>query len=326
MLISVFMRSFRFVYFIFFIIIFSRCDGTSDISNSFERDGIRVLDIGNSYTDDVTMLLPHIVNSLNVDLPNFTLYKVVRGGASFRTWCDVYNNCDNQVYTVQHVIGDLPPIVKAREGKPMDGSLFRELLTNEKWDYVIIHPLSNYAPYYYKWNEDSLAGGLEDLLSIIHKNQPNVRIGTYLVHSYSSNYHLNIEKSSYNRWELIAKSISELKKQYDIDLIIPYGTAIQNLRASSLNNEYDLTRDGTHCGYGLCCYTAACCYYEAVLSPFTGVHVLGSDMLYDLPIQHRAIQSSIDVTKKNAIVAQMAAMAAMRDYLQCVNPEMLTDL
>lgn len=311
----------RWVYFLFLVALLS-CNKTNVPTSLNEFDvSYRILDIGNSYTDDVTMLLPHVVNGLHLKLPNFALYKAVRGGGSFRTWCNVYEDKDNNTYRVERVVGDLPTNVTTGESDPKDGSLFRALLKEEKWDLIIIHPLSNYAPYFSRWNEEGDSGGLDDLLAIIKKHQPDAKIGFYLVHSYSSDYHLNSENSSYSRWKLITASVEELCKQYDIDIIIPYGTAIQNLRLSSINNEYDLMRDGTHCGYGLCCYTASCCYYESLIAPLTGVHVLGMDVYYEVPNNQRRIQSSISVTKDNAIIAQKAAVAAVRSFHDCINPD-----
>ncbi len=282
---------------------------------------LRVLDIGNSYTLDATNLLPLIAEASKADLSTMCLYQCYRSGGSYKNWVDVYNDNDNaETYKISKVIGDLPANVKTGTGEAGDGQLFRDVLTNEKWDLIIIHQYSSYAPYYSMWNNDSAAGHLDELISIIREHQPNAEFGFLLVHSYWSEYKNNKEKSSFDRWQLIANSAKSFCEDYNIDFVIPYGTAIQNLRASSLNNEYDLTRDGTHCGYGLAQYTAACCYYESLIAPRCGISVLGNPARIDVS-DKTSTYPSVNVTDENAFIAQKAAYLATKDMYHCYNPE-----
>ena len=285
---------------------------------------LKVLDIGNSYTSDATNLLPLIVEATGVEMSDLCLYKAIRGNASLKSWCDIYNNLDNNyTYSISKVIGDLAANVQTGTGNKGDGSLFRSALTSEEWDLIIIHQLSTLAPYYDKWAGAESDGSLDELLNIIKTNQPNAVIGFYIIHSYWDNYTKNTEHSSYERWNLICESVQKLQSNYDIDFIIPYGTAIENLRASSLNNEYDLTRDGTHCDYGLSRYTAACCYYETLIYPRTGISVLGNTARYtsDSNTQY----PNINVTDENANLAQQAAILATQNPFTCINPEELME-
>ena len=107
-------------------------------------------------------------------------------------------------------------------------------------------------------------------------NSPNAVIGFYIIHSYWDEYTKNTELSSYKRWKLICESAQKLQTDYHIVFMIPYETAIENLCSSSLNKGFDLIRDGTHCDYGLSRYAVACCYYETLIYPRTGVSVLGN--------------------------------------------------
>lgn len=287
----------------------------------FKKAELRVLDIGNSYSVDATNLLPLIAKESKSDLSSMCLYRLSRGGASFKNWVDIYNDNDmTRTYTITKVVGDLSANVQTGTGEEGNGKLFRDALTNEVWDIVIIHQVSNYAPYYSMWKGKSAAGYLDELISIIKKHQPNAKLGFLLVHSYWSEYSKNTEKSSFDRWQLIANSTRSFCEEYNVDFVIPYGTAIQNLRASSLNNEYDLTRDGTHCGYGLAQYTAACCYYEALIAPRSGISVLGNPARKDVS-KNTSQYPNISVTDDNAHIAQMAACLAIKDMYHCHNPE-----
>lgn len=283
---------------------------------------LKVLDIGNSYTTGATSLLPLIAKASKADFSTMCLYQCYRGGGSFKNWVDIYNDKDTKnSYSITKVIGGgLSVNVQTGKGEAGDGELFRKVLTDETWDLIIIHQVSTYAPYYSKWNTNNAAGYLDELISIIKEHQPNAELGFLLVHSYWSEYSGNTEKSSYNRWQLIANSAKSFCEDYNVDFVIPYGTAIQNLRASSLNTEYDLTRDGTHCGYGLSQYTAACCYYESLIAPRCGISVLGNTARIDVS-DKESKYPSINVTDENALIAQEAAYLATKDMYHCQNPE-----
>jgi hypothetical protein len=287
---------------------------------------LRVLDIGNSYTTGATRLLPLVAKASNADLSTMCLYQCYRSGGAFKNWVDIYYDKDTTAtYSFSKVVGGLSANVQTGKGKMGDGQLFRDVLANETWDLIIIHQYSLYAPYYSKWNTNSAAGYLDELISIIKAHQPNAKLGFLLVHSYWSGYERNTEQSSYDRWQLIANSTKSFCEDYNVDFVIPYGTAIQNLRASSLNNEYDLTRDGTHCGYGLVEYTAACCYYESLIAPRCGISVVGNSARIDVS-NKTSKYSSINVTDENAFVAQMAAYLATKDMYHCQNPEDYTSI
>ena len=281
----------------------------------FTKAEMRVLDIGNSYTLDATNLLPLIANASKSDLCMMCLYQCYRSGGSFKNWVDIYNDNDKvTTYSISKVVGDLPANVLTGWGDAGAGKLFRDALANEKWDLIIIHQYSGLAPYYSKWDY------LDELIAIIRKHQPDAELGLLLVHSYWSGYDKNTEKSSFDRWQLIANSAKAFCEEYNVDFVIPYGTSIQNLRASSLNNEYDLTRDGTHCGYGLAQYTAACCYYESLIAPRTGISVLGNSARIDVS-GISSTYPSVNVTDENALIAQKAACLATKDMYHCYNPE-----
>ena len=277
---------------------------------------LKVLDIGNSFTNDATDLLPLIVEASGSNVSNICLYKAVRSSASFKSWYDVY--CDKDTaytYKIEKVFGGLSANVSTGRGAKRDGSLFRKLLTDEQWDIIIIQP------YYGLGNGTSREGYLNKFISVIKEHQPSAVIGFYIVHSLWDHHTRNKEGSSYERWKLICSSTKSLQEENGVDFIIPYGTAIENLRSSSLNNEYDLTRDGLHLAYGLGRYTAACCYYESLIAPRSGISVLGNSARYDASRSASSKYPSISVTDDNALIAQKAAVMATNNMFTCSNPE-----
>ena len=290
------------------------------IDNVLNKPQLKVLDIGNSYTEDATAMLKLLTQANQMDVSDMCLYKATRSGGSFKNWFDIYHDNYHHEYKISKVLGGIKANISIGRGEPNDGALFREILTNEEWDIIIIHQVSIYAPYYEQWKGTGEDGYLNEYLSLIKELQPQAKIGFLLVHSYWDGYGGNQAQSSLLRWELIANSVKRLCEEYPIDLVIPYGTAIENLRSSSLNNEYDLTRDGTHCGLGLARYTAACCYYESLLAPRSGMTILGNPVRYDAS-NDESTYPAISVTDDNALIAQWAAVLATKNYYECVNPE-----
>ena len=288
---------------------------------------LKVLDIGNSFTNDATDLLPLIAEASGSDVSKVCLYKAIRSSGSLKNWYDVYCDKDTtHTYRIDKVLGGLSANVTTGRGAKGDGSLFRKLLTDEQWDLIIIHQVSTFAPYYEQWGGTGAAGYLDKLLTVIKQYQPDTVIGFLLIHSLWDHHKRNKEGSSYKRWELICSSIKSLQEEYGFDFIIPYGTAVENLRSSSLNNEYDLTRDGLHLAYGLGRYTAACCYYESLIAPRSGISVLGNSARYDVSQAPSSIYPAISVTDENALIAQKAAVLATEYMFECINPESVSSI
>ncbi len=281
---------------------------------------LKVLDIGNSYTVDSTNYLPQLIESAGIDVSDMCLYTAVRGGASFKNWCDVYNDKDTTGYSIDKKFGGIDADISGSNTGGV-GEKFRNTLINNEWDLIIIHQVSSYAPYYDMWEENSPAGYLSQFIRIIRKHQPKATIGFLIVHSYWSGYGSNEQGSSYERWKLIAESAKKLRANYGIDFIIPYGTAIQNIRASSLNTEHELTNDGTHCAVGLGDYTAACAYFQALIAPRYGVSILGNSYRISVEQTGTYPESEVSVTDENAPIAQKAAFLASYNWFDCINPE-----
>lgn len=285
----------------------------------WHKDELRILDIGNSYTEDAVSLLPSMVELANIDTKDICLYKMIYGGASFQSWVNAYHGLNQRNYDFYKVLGGLKKTYE-NTGWAVginDSTLIHNVLDSCQWDVIIIHQVSIYAPYYEEYN------GLSDLLSIIKKHQKNALIGTYLVHSFNSKFVNNKEKSSRDRWHLIAQTTKQICNDYNIDFIIPYGTAIENLRLTSYNKANDLTRDGSHLGYGLARYTASCCYFESTLKKRYNVSISDIDMRYTVSNSNLStyVEGCVDVTEENNIIAQKAALYALEDMYSLRNPE-----
>ena len=240
----------------------------------FHKADLKVLDIGNSYTRDAQTYLPQIVQAAGIG-EDFSLYMAYRGSGSYKSWVDCWNDRDTEPYSISFCTGTQIQGISG-EGYAANGSLFRKALESVKWDIILIHQVSTYSNDYSLWEGDGPGGYLTELIHIIRKTNPQATIGYLMTHSYRGTYWANTEKSSLKRWENIVEATKQLKAEYGIDFIIPYGTAVQNLRASSLNDAYEFSDDGTHLGAGLGDYVAGCCYFQSLLAPRYGVSILGN--------------------------------------------------
>lgn len=279
---------------------------------NLSKENLRILDIGNSYTLDATHYIPQIAAAANA-AGCHSLYCATRGGASFRSWVDAYNDKDTEEYEIGHICGYAIPDVTCGDGRVRDGHLFRQALKNGKWDLILIHQYSSYSANFDAWNGGGNKGCLKELISIIRETNPQAAIGFLLIHSWSWSYAENKSKSSFKRWQDIANSVKRLKLNYGIDFIVPYGTAVENLRATSLNDGSDFSTDGSHLADGLGDYVAACCYWETLFAPRFGSIVGNGFRLRTLNENQKGV---FNITDETALVAQKAAVLATKNMYQ----------
>ena len=121
------------------------------------------------------------------------------------------------------------------------------------------------------------------------------------------------------RWQNIS-DVAKLTLDYDVDMIIPTGTAIQNARGTTLNTPHGLLRDEKHLAFGAGRYVAACTWFEAIISPVFGVSVVGTPAIHAITEseQSRSIYETAPVTLENRILCQQCAAAAV------ANPSQIT--
>jgi hypothetical protein len=306
---------------------------------NLKKPNLKVLDLGNSYTQDSIHYLEELLTAANITT-GFSLYRCTRGASSFRTWVNLYKEVDTSTYTVGKVVGDAIPGINTGTGNPGDdNSWFVELLKND-WDIILIHQVSNFSDEYESWTGDGVAGGLTEYLRILKTYCPQASIGFYLVHSYPSWKESPYQEGddSTERWKNIAKGVKWIKANYAIDFIMPYGTAVQNLRMTSINytdpvdntKKNDFSYDGKHLTSGIGDYVAACAYFEALFAPRYEVTVLGNTYTdTNIPVPQPGDSGYYDgrgvpvqITAANALLAQRAAVLAVNDMFNLSNPEM----
>lgn len=100
----------RFFRLVMLIICIGLGNNIANASDSIlTKPNLKVLDIGNSYTDDATALLSLIVRASGSDVSDMCLYKATRGGGSFKNWYDRYydNDIETSNYSIVKVLGGI---------------------------------------------------------------------------------------------------------------------------------------------------------------------------------------------------------------------------
>lgn len=295
-------------------------------------DSLRILEIGNSYSQNATSYIPQIISVMGENASKVNLTLAYASGASFKDWFDICNDTYSGDYYIYGKIvnGSREPI-KRFTGS--NGLPFRNLLKDSVWDIIVLHQYSAYAPYEDDWGSQDKKGYLKDLIDIIKETQPNASIGLQLVHSYASQCKLNSEKwSSTERWSEIAYSCYNAMRTYPFDVLIPYGTAVQNLRSVLHQNSYDLTSDYTHLSHGPAQLVASLCYYETLFAPYFGNSILSgrfNDELLintwkEIPVEQTNFTANgEELNTENVELAKKSAFLASRNMYNVLNPNTL---
>lgn len=301
---------------------------------------LRILDIGNSFSEDANNYLNGLVQATGADVSQLCVYELYMGGSSFHSWVQLYNSqleADASVkYKITKITGKktLTGTYKLDTNYELnDPTLFRAVLSDVQWDVIIIHQVSTYCYDYEAWGgKDTSGGDLPALLSILREHQPQARIDYMLVHAPLKILGKGTAASTTDGlWQQIMQSSRQAQQDYGFGVILPYGTAIQNLRKTQYSDENEMQRDSNHLAYGLSRYTAACAYYQSEIAPFLGISILGNTYRPEVEswmkkTDYSKLSQPVDITAENARVAQMAAYLANAFWWKTVNPESYMDL
>lgn len=263
------------------------------------KSTLKVLAIGNSFTDDPTAYLDDLVISSGIDRTKLCLYVGVIGGSSLQTWSEKYNS--NETVDITRKVG------LASVGTT-SGTL--KQIFSQDWDIVVLNQLSSLAI-----NYGSLNPYLKNLRSFIRQDCANqkVCIAWQSVWSYYKDYTDN--PKGIIGWSDLCSVTKEQINKDGVDIIIPTGTAIQNARGSSLNTAHDITRDGHHLAFGIGRYIAACTWFQTLFSPIFNVNIIGNTSTHTVTQGEKDLSTYewADVTNDDKLLCQKAAFMATMD-------------
>lgn len=219
-------------------------------------DAIKILTIGNSFSQDMDYYLYNIAKSAGVNIIVGNLYN--SGCSLERHWTYASNN--DKAYSYYKWKSD--GMTKA------ENQTMKNAILDEKWDYITFQQASadsgvysTYQPYLNK---------LVAYVKGMTKN-PNVKFALNMTWAYSSvstndgffYYHYNQEIM----FNSIVNSYKYASEESNISLIIPCGTAIQNARTNKYLNAVgkELTSDGYHLNEGIGRYIAGLTMFKTIV-------------------------------------------------------------
>ncbi len=267
-------------------------------------DTLRILAIGNSFSDDGTEYLPDLLRTAGIH--NVTVARLYIGGCSLERHCNEYaSGAENYKYS------------KAKNGVwavVSEHCSLRDGIKDEPWDIITMQETSGLSGIYDNYRE-----WLPKLIEIVRNEATNPHASivwhetwAYAVNSDHERFPL-YDRSQAKMWNGIQSCVENLKKDFNIDVVIPSGKAIQLARETSLNNKnkvpdackvYDLTRDGYHLNRQYGRYIAACTWFETLIKPTLGISVEGNEYVLEDTEYH--------ISKKEARQCQKIAMEAVR--------------
>ena len=230
-------------------------------------DTLRILAVANSFGDDGTQWLPDLLEAAGIR--NVIVGRLYIGGCSLQRHCKEYReNLENYRY-------DKSTANKWERIADQKGMMTG--LGDEPWDIVTIQERSGFSGDFREYEP-----WIGELIGIIRDRCPNPKatIAWHGTWAYARNSdHRDFPRYGKNQMIMyrgILDCQERLQEKYNIPVLIPSGTAVQNARWSGLHDGKDLTRDGYHLNKGYTRYLAACTWFEALVRPTVGKSVKGN--------------------------------------------------
>ena len=269
-------------------------------------DTLRILAVGNSFSDDGTEYLPGLLEAAGIH--NVIVARLYIGGCTLeRHYKEYAENTANYIYYKS---------TKNKWETVSKNATILDGLKDEPWDIITIQQASDDSGIYETYKE-----GIPKLVSIIRKEAPNphAAIVWHMTWAYATNSdHRAFPRygsDQQNMYTAIRSCVDRARVQFNLPVIIPSGEAVQLARGTRLNNHgkvpatskvYELTRDGYHLTRQHGRYLAACTWFEALIKPTLGKSVMGNPYLM-LDTEHA-------ITAKDARLCQKCAVKAVKEY------------
>ncbi|MBE6885720.1 MAG: DUF4886 domain-containing protein [Ruminococcaceae bacterium] len=205
-------------------------------------DVLKILAVGNSFSDDTMEYVWQILNSLG--------YQKVKLGT-------LYIGNSTLDMHASNAKGDLPNYEYRTNingtWQTTPNSRISDALKEENWDYVTFQQHSPDA------TKESTFGRLKELTDYVRSYEPEAKFYWLMTWGYQSSCTMEIfnlvNRDQMKMYQEIVSTVEKkIKGNADFAGIIPNGTAIQNTRTSLVGDI--LTRDGYHLSFGLGRYIA----------------------------------------------------------------------
>jgi hypothetical protein len=217
---------------------------------------VKILSIGNSFSEDGQTMLYDIAKSAGIELVLGNLYM---GGQSLQGhWDQVTGNLSNYVYQKRTATGR----------KDTANSSMKSGIIDEDWDIITFQQGSEQSGLY-----ETYQPYLNNLITYVSglATNANVKYAFHMTWAYAStSNHTGYDK--YNNDQLtmyngIVDATLKAMQETNISILIPNGTAVQNARTNSYLKAVgtEISRDGYHMDLGIGRYIVGLGYFQALL-------------------------------------------------------------
>lgn len=219
---------------------------------------LKILAIGNSFTNCAIHYLPHLIKGLEDD--SVCVAKLVKSSASLSMhWkSHISNSADYDLYYSD-----------GGTYKETDIKTIDEALTILDWDIIVIQQVSGLSGIY-----SSYEPYLHYLLELFQESNPGSLSAWQCTWAYMpGTVHQDFFRYEYDSermYTAIIGACSRISSQ--VDIVIPSAVAIRRLREAFPEVEDGFTKDGFHLDLtGLAGVTLSALWHECLIEPYTGV-------------------------------------------------------
>ncbi|MCQ2184236.1 MAG: DUF4886 domain-containing protein [Bacteroidales bacterium] len=273
---------------------------------------LRILFIGNSFTDDAVKHLPGLICAAGLS-DKITMAHMYYGGRIM----EEYNDWSKADYTLNKFeAGDTGWTAHSSTVSISDVAMCG------RWDIITMQEhTGNWHGWVWNADEKACFDGMFDKLGKTQLTKP--KYWYIFSQAYYMMNKIGAGSRSYMTWPLentkpaqltmygvIAQFARTVMEKCPFDGILATGTMLQNLRTSEVSNVMDLTRDGYHMDYGITRYGAACLLFESLITPKFGVKLDDNTYRYSSSSTEDG-KYSTPVTNENAPIALAAARYAI---------------
>lgn len=255
-----------------------------DVEVTNEPSEVRILAIGNSFSEDAVENYLHQL--AREDGYNLVIGNMYIGGASLALhWENASANNTNY---------QLRKIDRNGNMNRIDEMGIYQAIKNENWDYISLQEVSQLSGLMEGYDQF-----LPQLIDFVRKyaTNPDMKIILHQTWAYAedSNHEgfVNYDNDQQTMYNAIVETVNTISGKYDIDLVIPSGTAIQNGRTSYIGDKF--TRDGYHLDLGVGRFTAASTWYEVIFGGILENSYQPENLLiYDTDLAKQAAHDAVN--------------------------------
>ena len=206
-------------------------------------NGIKILAIGNSYSQNSMHYIPILLKQLGVNESRIKVVNAYIGGGSLQNHANFarsYTPVDVQVF--------------GAVGMPWFRAHLEQIIRQDQWDVITLQQNSDNSLNSSTYNES-----LDYLVNLVTTLAPNAKLGWHMTWAWANNR--NGVNQNYMYTSICNAVKEKIVPNNKIKFIIPTGTAIQNARNYYFGD--NLTNDGTHLN-DRGCYVAAAMWVKTI--------------------------------------------------------------